>query len=105
MNLEFKQNIMFKHNIALRYNIATFWNMVEQVGVKWTEVERVKLAAAKYKYWYTVTLIKSALNAGIFMNLNEGKPYSYGRIYAMLREGKDWVADKLIAYAAEHPRK
>ncbi|MCK4827015.1 hypothetical protein KA005_65380, partial [bacterium] len=70
-----------------------------------TEVEKVKIAATENKYWYVRPLINAALKAEVFMNLNEDRPYTYERIYAMLREGKDWVTTKLVDYAEKNPIK
>ena len=68
-----------------------------------TEFEKVKLEAIRCRYWYPKRLIDAAIEAKVLVNLNTGKPYSYSRIYAMLKEGKDWVTKKLAKYANEHP--
>ena len=68
-----------------------------------TELQRVKKIAVESKYWYPAKLIKAAIKAGVFMNLNKGEPYSYQRVYGMLREGKAWVTEKLANFAKENP--
>lgn len=68
-----------------------------------TELEKVKIAATKYKYWYPKRLIEAALAKSIFMNLNRNKSYSYSRVYAMLREGRGWVTKKLVDFAEKNP--
>lgn len=69
-----------------------------------TELEKVRIIAVDYRYWVPKKLIEAALESGIFINLNRNRPYSYERVYGMLREGKDWVTEKLKKYAEENPR-
>ena len=75
---------------------------------KLTEIQKIKIVAVDYRYWTPKVLIESALKAGVFMNLNKNRCYSYERVYAMLREGKGWVTKKLIEYARKnsltHPK-
>ena len=70
---------------------------------KLTELQKLKKVAVDHQYWTNTKLIRAALKAGLFMNLNQNKPYEYGTIYAMLRDGKEWVTKKLTRYAAENP--
>ncbi len=66
-----------------------------------TELQKVKVVATDHRYWTPTALIKSALKAEVFMNHNhdQTQPYSYERVYAMLRDGNNWVTKKLIDYA------
>ena len=66
---------------------------------KLTELQKVKIVAVDHRYWSSTQLIDSALGAGIFTNHNQNCSYSYERVYAMLRDGNDWVTKKLIDFA------
>ena len=69
-----------------------------------TEIEKVAVAAANTPWRFSKGLIEAALEAGVLDNPQRKMPYSLSRIDGMLREGKGWVADKLVNYAGENPR-
>lgn len=67
-------------------------------------IGRVDIAGAKSKFKNMKQLILAALEEGVFINQLHKKPYSYSRIDQMLREGKEWIADKLVEYGEKNPR-
>ena len=68
------------------------------------QIDRVAMASANSEFKNTKGLIKAALNKGLLVNPVSTKPYSSSRVDGMLREGMGHVADKLVDFAAEHPR-
>ncbi len=68
-----------------------------------TETEKVRKAAINNGYKFGKSLIDAALKSEVFMNLNKNKAYSRARVYGMLKEGKEWVTNKLVDFAESNP--